>query len=265
MTRKRRIGELDRCAAAVRAARLRNSLLTSPRIEAFTSFGGIMATTIPARVASNGEASASAASIARLVPSACFGAARATQRVAFRFIGAGARSSAAVANVALNVPPMRRPVAFVEASVQGLAAYGDEQRRADTVQAQSLLSRAEGALAVVMRHAVDLLPIEAIIARVDVNALVGSVDLNALLERVDMDALLARLDLPTLINNVLSEIELGDLIQESTSSIVTDARDGVRVQAYKADDLLARVVDRILLRRRPRELTVPNFAAGSTA
>jgi hypothetical protein len=46
---------------------------------------------------------------------------------------------------------------------------------------------------------------------------------------------------------------------------VTDARDGVRVQAYKADDLVARVVDRILLRRRPRELTVPNFAAGSTA
>jgi hypothetical protein len=224
-----------------------------------------MATTIRARAASNGEASASAASIARLVPSACFGAARATQQVAFRFIGAGARSSAAVANVALNMPPMRRPVAFVEASVQGLAAYGDEQRRADSVHAQSLLTRAEGALAVVMRHAVDLLPIEAILARVDVNALVGSVDLNALLARVDMDALLTRLDLPSLINNVLSEIELGDLIQESTTGIASDARDAVRLQAHGADDLLARVVDRLLLRRRPRDLATPNFAVGPSA
>src|SRR5262249_8304801 len=109
---------------------------------------------------------------------------------------------------------------------------------------------------------VALLPIEAILARVDVNAIVGSVDLNAVLDRVDMDALLARLDLPTLINNVLSDIEIGDLIQESTSGIASDARDIVRMQAHGADDLLARVVDRILFRRKPRDLMTPNFAAG---
>jgi hypothetical protein len=221
-----------------------------------------MATTIPARDSSTdtNQASGSVAAIVRLVPSACFGAARATQQVTFRFIGAGARSSAAVANVALNAPPMRRPVAFVEARVQGLAAYGDEQRRVDTIRAQSLLERAEGAISVVLRHAVDLLPIEAILDRVDVNAIVGTVDLNAVLERVDIDALLTRLDLPSLISNVLSEVELGDLIQESTSNIATDARDVVRMQAHSADDLLARVVDRILLRKLPRDLVTPAFA-----
>jgi hypothetical protein len=191
--------------------------------------------------------------------------ARATQHVAFRVIGAGARSSATAANVVLNAPPMRGPVAFVEARVQGLATYGDEQRRADTVRAQSLLTRAEGALAVVMDRVVGLLPIEAILARVDVDAIVGSVDLNAILERVDMDALLARLDLPSLINNVLTEIEIGDLIQESTSGIATDARDVVRMQAHNADDLLARIIDRILFRRRPRDLMTPNFAVGPSA
>jgi hypothetical protein len=133
------------------------------------------------------------------------------------------------------------------------------------VRAQSLLTRAEGALAVVLRHAVDVLPIEAILARVDVNAIVGTVDLNAVLARVDMDALLARLDLPTLINNVLSEIELGDLIQESTSNIGSDVRDAVRMRSHGADDLLAHVVDRLLLRRRPRDLATPNFAVGSFA
>src|SRR5262245_65356968 len=106
-----------------------------------------MATTLTAHVSSNGSApSGSVASIARLVPSACFGAARATQQAAFRIVGAGARTSVAAANVVLNVPPMRGPVAYVEARVQGLASYGDEQRRVDTVRAQSLLTRAEGAL-----------------------------------------------------------------------------------------------------------------------
>jgi hypothetical protein len=223
-----------------------------------------MATTIAAGVSSNGtsESRVSVGAVARLVPGACFGVARATQHVAFRVIGAGARSSAAAANVVLNAPPMRRPVGFVEASVQGLAAYGDDQRRADTVRAQSLLTRAEGALSVLMQHVVDLLPIEAILARVDVNAIVGSVDLNAILERVDMDALLARLDLPTLINSVLADIELGDIIQESTSGIASDARDVVRIQAHSFDDVLARVVDRVLFRREPRDLMTPNFAPG---
>jgi hypothetical protein len=226
-----------------------------------------MATTVPGQVSSNGVGapSASVATIARLVPSACFGAARATQQVAFRIAGAGTRTSVAAANVVLSAPPMRGPVAFVEARVQGLASYGDEQRRADTVRARSLLTRAEGALGVVMRHVVDLLPIEAILARVDVNAIVGSVDLDAVLARVDFDALLTRLDLPSLINNVLSEIELGDLIQESTSGIATDVRDAVRLEAHSADDLLARVVDRIIFRRRPRDLMTPNFVPGSSA
>jgi hypothetical protein len=160
---------------------------------------------------------------------------------------------------------MRRPVAFVEARVQGLAAYGEEQRRADAVRAQSLLDRAEGVLAVVMRHVVEVLPIEAILARVDVNAIVGSVDLNAVLDQLDFDALLTRLDLPTLIDNVLTQIEIGDLIQESTSGIASDARDAVRLQAHSADDLLTRVMDRILFRRRPRDLMTPNFATGPSA
>jgi hypothetical protein len=223
-----------------------------------------MATTIPGPVSSSGTSapSGSVAALARLVPGACFGAARATQQAAFRVAGAGARGSVAAANVVLSAPPMRGSVAFVETRMQGLASYGDDQRRTDSVRAQSLLTRAEGALAVVMRHAVDLLPIEAILARVDVNALVGSVDLDAVLARVDFDALLTRLDLPSLISNVLSDIELGDLIQESTSGIATDARDAVRLQAHSADDLLARVVDRILFRRRPRDLRTPDFAAG---
>ena len=55
------------------------------------------------------------------------------------------------------------------------------------------------------------------------------------------------------------QIELGDLISDSTSSIATDARDGVRVQAMNVDGGLARVVDRLLRRKQERDVLVPGF------
>ena len=75
-------------------------------------------------------------------------------------------------------------------------------------------------------------------------------------------SIICRIDLPSIISQVLSEIELGDLIQESTTSIASDARDTVRVQVMNVDGLVARIVDKILLRHRERDLDVPGFALG---
>ena len=58
---------------------------------------------------------------------------------------------------------------------------------------------------------------------------------------------------------MLSQIELGDLISDSTSSIATDARDAVRVQAMSVDGGLARLVDRVLRRKGERDVLVPGF------
>ena len=52
----------------------------------------------------------------------------------------------------------------------------------------------------------------------------------------------------------LEGIDIGDIIQESTAGLAIDTIEAVRVQAMNADDLLARIVNRILGRRRPRPL-----------
>ena len=65
------------------------------------------------------------------------------------------------------------------------------------------------------------------------------------------------MDLGSIITDVLSQIELGDLISDSTSSIATDARDAVRVQAMSVDGGLAHLVDKVLRRRRERDSSCP--------
>jgi len=108
--------------------------------------------------------------------------------------------------------------------------------------------------------------LNALLAKVDVNALVARLDIDSVLDSIDPDKLLARIDVDELIRRVdmgalareaLEGIDIGDLIQESTASIGVDTVEAARVQAMRADEFLARIVDRILMRRGPRRTRVP--------
>ena len=190
------------------------------------------------------------ASMIALAPDAAFATAHEVRRATFGVVGFGTRISLGVAGGVLELPPLRAPVARLETQVAVLSARGAELRQQNAMQAQTLATRVEPVVTRVLERVVGLLPIEAILARVDVNAIVG---------QVDVGALMARMDLGNLITDVLSQIELGDLIHDSTSSIAIDARDAARVQAMSVDGGLANIVDRVLRRRRERDLTVPGF------
>jgi hypothetical protein len=185
-----------------------------------------------------------------LAPDAAFATAHDVRRATVGVLGFGARFSLAVAGTVLEAPPLRGPVARLESQMSVLSARGAELRGQDATTTRSVVTRVEPVLSRVLERIVGVLPIEAILARVDVNALVG---------QVDVGALLSRMDLGSIITDVLSQIELGDLISDSTSSIATDARDAVRVQAMSVDGGLAHLVDKVLRRRRERDLVVPGF------
>jgi hypothetical protein len=188
--------------------------------------------------------------IISLAPDAALATAFDLGRAAFNLVGFGARTSMNVANAVLESPPLRGPVARLETHVGALSARGTEMRGQDTTQIGSIVTRAEPVITRVLERIVGVMPIEAVLARVDVNAIVSQVDLGALM---------ASMDLGALITDVLSQIELGDLISDSTSSIATDARDAVRVQAMSVDGGLAQLVDKVLRRKRERDVLVPGF------
>lgn len=196
------------------------------------------------------EARSPIVSLISLAPDAAFATMHDFRRVTFGAVGLGARVSLGIAGAVLESSPLRGPVARLEAQVGALSSRGAELRQQDTTNARSLVSRVEPVITRVLERVVGLLPIDALLARVDVNAIVS---------QVDVGALISRMDLGSLITEVLSQIELGDLIHDSTSSIATDARDAVRVEAMSVDGGLERLVDRVLRRRRDRDLVVPGF------
>jgi hypothetical protein len=60
---------------------------------------------------------------------------------------------------------------------------------------------------------------------------------------------LDELDLAAVVDEVLDEIDLPDIIRESTGTMASDTVRNVRMQGVSADEAVTRIVDRLLLRR----------------
>lgn len=118
---------------------------------------------------------------------------------------------------------------------------------------------------------VDRVPIERVIDRVDVDAVADRLDLDRAVKRVDIDAVIAsadvdqvasRLDVEAVINRVdlvaiarklLDELDLPEIIRQSTGSMASDTVRGVRVRSFEADQVVSRTVDRFRPHRRQVE------------
>jgi hypothetical protein len=132
---------------------------------------------------------------------------------------------------------------------------------------QELAARAVRALIAALAAAVlDEIDLDEVVARVDVDRIVDRVDLNqiaarldldAIIGRVDLDAVVARVDLPGLTEQVIDEVDLGEIIRESSSTMASETVDALRVQGMRVDGLVSRIVDRILLRQGQRQTDPP--------
>src|SRR3954454_22098011 len=92
---------------------------------------------------------------------------------------------------------------------------------------------------------------------VDLTPLVKQlVDLDSLIGDVGLAAVLDRVDLVRIVESVIAEIDLPEIIRESTGSVASSTLRGVRMQGISADEAVARVVDRL----RPRNHRTPPSA-----
>lgn len=99
---------------------------------------------------------------------------------------------------------------------------------------------------------IDLKPIvERAISELDLTSIViDNVDVDAIVASVDLDPLMDRLPLVDLAEYVVDQIDLPAIIRSSTGGIAIDAVSNARLGSMAADQLLARVTDAILLKRR---------------
>jgi 2,4-dienoyl-CoA reductase-like NADH-dependent reductase (Old Yellow Enzyme family) len=116
---------------------------------------------------------------------------------------------------------------------------------------------------------VDRVPIDRVIDRVDIDSVADRIDLDRAIKRVDLDAVIAaadidqvasRLDVEAVINRVdlvaiarklLDELDLPEIIRQSTGTMASDTVRGVRMRSFEADQKVSRTVDRLRPHRRP--------------
>jgi hypothetical protein len=215
----------------------------------------------------------------RLLAAAAFGLAVEAQRRSLSAAGA------VVGRFGWPLRTLARPaVALARGSVatarhhldlDGWAARGvAEQRRAQALAVRAVRVLI-AALAAAVLDEIDLdevvarVDLDRIAARIDLNEIVHRIDIDAIAERIDLDAIvarvnldaiLARVDLPGLTEQVIDEVDLGEIIRESSSTMASETVDALRVQGMRVDGLVSRIVDRVLLRQGQRQ-TGPSLDA----
>jgi hypothetical protein len=98
-------------------------------------------------------------------------------------------------------------------------------------------------------EAAALLPViiqqvtENVIAQLDLARIVRQIPIEDIVEQIDVEAIVQRID-------------LGGVIRESTLGIGAEVTEGLRDQGMALDVFTARVVDRMLFRKKPRQTDV---------
>ena len=85
----------------------------------------------------------------------------------------------------------------------------------------------------------------------DLDGIVALVDLDGAVARVDLDAVIARVDVAGIAEDVITTLDLPEIIRQSTSAVSSETVREVRMRSITGDDAVGRAVDRLLLRRRP--------------
>jgi hypothetical protein len=95
-------------------------------------------------------------------------------------------------------------------------------------------------------QAAALIPV--IVQQVTENV-IAQLDFVRIIEQIPVDDIAAAVD----VESIVQRIDLGGVIRESTASITMETVDAVRTQGINVDVWAARVVDRVLMRKQPRD------------
>lgn len=99
------------------------------------------------------------------------------------------------------------------------------------------------------QQASALIPV--IVNQVTENVL-AQLDFVRIVQQVPLDDIVSAID----IEEIVARVDLGGVIRESTAGLTAEAVDALRSQGIALDDFASRLVDRVLFRGRPRDVTI---------
>jgi hypothetical protein len=119
----------------------------------------------------------------------------------------------------------------------------DVDRFVDAMDLNSLIDRVD------IDRALERIDLNEVVERIDIERIVARVDVDELAAKVDLEAMIERLELAKIAEEVIDELDVGELIRDSTGSMATETVEGIRVQGMNADRFVSRLVNRAIGRR----------------
>ncbi|WP_157987832.1 hypothetical protein [Jiangella endophytica] len=247
------------------AVRGLTDLVKPPRARDWTADGRVGP---PPPPAGRGETGAIAWAAAGRLGEAALGLAALTSRRVLDVAAGVAMPMEAAASVTVRAGAFVAGRTGLAGRIDRLAGVGREQQRRNEGEAALLLRTAwRRSVARVVEETdvdavLDEVDVNGIVRRVDVDAIVGRVDLDTavsrvdvdeVVQRVDLDAVVTRLRVPELVERVLDDIDLGRIVRESSAGMAAETVDAVRARSADADRVINGFVDRVVLRRAPRD------------
>jgi hypothetical protein len=164
-----------------------------------------------------------------------------------------ARNRALVAEFVRRLAPELATAVIAQLDMNSLMGQLPIDAVVATVDIDALLDRVD------VEGIIDRVDVEKIIDRVDVEKIIDRVDVNAIVGRVDVQGIMGKVDIAPMAQEIIAEVDIGAIVRQSTGSITGDAIDSGRVTAMRLDGFSDRIVDRILFRRKPRNLELPGY------
>jgi hypothetical protein len=165
--------------------------------------------------------------IVSLVPGAVLGLAIEAEQRAAAVVDAVATHSGGIVRAAAKPPVVQRALRPLEDRLWRWHEVARREQRRNQAQAAAL--------------------VPVIVQQVTENV-IAQLDFVRIVERIPVDDIAAAVD----VEGIVQRIDLGGVIRESTASLTMETVDALRTQGITVDDWTSRVVDRVLLRKQPR-------------
>jgi hypothetical protein len=166
-----------------------------------------------------------------LVPGAIAGAVLVVERRVRASLAVAASSGADVARAATRPTLVQRALRPIEDWVWNMNEIARREQARNRAEASALVPM--------------------IVQQVTEN-LIAQLDFVRIVEQLPMEEIAAHVD----VEAIVQRIDLGGVIRESTAGVGAEAVDALRSQGVALDTFSAKMIDKILFRRKPRQLEV---------
>ena len=143
-----------------------------------------------------------------------------------------------------------------------LRSMADQGRLVRERREQQVLAQLKIVVPAIVGAVVDWIDLnQLVIEKVDFEKVIAAVDFEKVIAAIDVGQIVKTLDIDSIAREILVNLDVPELIRESSGAMASETVVGVRMRGMEADERVANLVDRLMRRRGGRGAAAEDAAA----